>query len=161
VLLFSPLRSTFPSTFDSLVAMPVQTIAHTKEKISLYMDERNTEDRYLWFKTARLDRTFCNRVIELQLSTVSKDQGRPDDPSAGLWSWFDIAILPHVDATEPVTVNDNKLVWRSHGNMWFKPEEPAQRQFGLVFDRHHDILNFLQVSWSLNIETPSSLIPPL
>jgi len=96
----------------------------------------------LWFKTEPLDNTFIYRVAQLQLSTDSQARRFVDNKAAGIWSWFELAILPNEESTEPIVRDGKELVWRSHGN---RLEESNTRHFGIIFDRRAELLDALEV----------------
>lgn len=101
----------------------------------------------VWFKTPPVDRTFCYRVVQVQLQTDSSDQGHDDQLAPGCWSWFEVVIYENADATEPHAIDGKELVWRSHWNR-IDPDDSKDsisRHFGYVFDRRHDLFEALEV----------------
>lgn len=99
----------------------------------------------IWFKSPPIDRNFCFRVTQLQLSTDSKDQGFVFDKKAGSWTWFELVILPDESSLEPKKSKDGKeLVWRSHSNR-LGNDTVTTRHFGAVFDRRSELLANLEV----------------
>ncbi|EGY21649.1 phospholipase [Verticillium dahliae VdLs.17] len=49
--------------------------------------------------------------------TPSRDQGFCDDKAAGIWTWFEIAIMENADAVTPRVKDDIQLSWSSHKNV--------------------------------------------
>lgn len=56
------------------------------------------------------------RIRQLQLVAESHDQGFADVPSAGNWTWLDIAILDSADSLQPKNVDGVQMLWTSHYN---------------------------------------------
>lgn len=91
-----------------------------------------------------LEKHIIPRIEDIQLKTHGHDQGACDDPSAGSWSWYDLAILESTNATEPRVKDGRALVWRSHNNEIAKRESTTRT--GIRFDRNHELLSLLEVS---------------
>lgn len=70
----------------------------------------------IWFKTAPLTRTDCYRWVQLQLTTVSHDQGWVQDHTQGSWSWFEVSLMENEHATTPREKDGKMLSWVSHRN---------------------------------------------
>lgn len=101
-------------------------------------------EKKIWFKSQPLTREFCHRLTHLQLTTDSHDQGYANHRTAGSWSWFEVAILPSPDATEPRKAMDGEeLVFHSHSNRLGC--KTATRSHGVVFDRRSKLLANLEV----------------
>ncbi|KIK65149.1 hypothetical protein GYMLUDRAFT_258629 [Collybiopsis luxurians FD-317 M1] len=97
----------------------------------------------IWFKSKPVSREFCYRVTQLQLSTDSRAQVQQDGHGAGNWTWFEIAILPNEDATEPKKDKHGKeMAWRSHNNQL---GNRATRHYGVIFDRRSELLANFEV----------------
>ena len=98
----------------------------------------------VWFKSEPLNRSFTWRVVQLQLSTQSHDQGFVDDSSRGNFTWFEIALFPDSEATEPRRGPDGaQLVWKSHNNQLANSK--GTLHFGTIFDRRSELLSLLNV----------------
>ncbi|KAH6893795.1 acyl transferase/acyl hydrolase/lysophospholipase [Coprinopsis sp. MPI-PUGE-AT-0042] len=111
----------------------------------------------IWFKSQPVDRDFCFRVTQLQLSTDSSDQGDVGDMQAGSWTWFELVIL-RGDSTsdEPKYKDGKELAWRSHSNRLADPTFTTQRDgdspsitrhFGAIFNCRSELLANLEASW--------------
>lgn len=102
----------------------------------------------LWFKTEPVDRRFCYRAVQLQLETLSSDQGVDDALNgAGSWSWFELAVFRNADSQSPVVKDGKALVWRSHGNRTdpLDTNESDSLHFGMIFDRRHDLFDAIEI----------------
>lgn len=73
----------------------------------------NTE---IFMKTAPLSKDFCHSVAQLQVITVSRNQGFVGDETAGSYSWFEVIILANDSAKAPRVKDGRILAWRSHSN---------------------------------------------
>jgi hypothetical protein len=83
-----------------------------------------------------------DNIADLRLFTQSHNQGYIDDIDAGIWSWFDIAVLDSPKSTQPKVVGGRALVWESHKSGC---ERRFTEQEGLLFDRQHELLHVLEV----------------
>jgi hypothetical protein len=100
------------------------------------------ETKEIWFKSKPVDRKFCYRVAQLQLSTDSHDQGFVDNSLLGSYSWFEVSILEDEKATEPRFKDTRELTWRSHSNRLGVKD--VSRHYGVVFDRRGQLLDDLE-----------------
>ncbi|TFK24383.1 phospholipase [Coprinopsis marcescibilis] len=113
--------------------------------------EANSDDTvsHLWFKTEPIDRKFCYRAVQVQLETLSGDQGLDTSElnKSLSYSWFELAIYKDAKATEPSKKNDKPLVWRSHGNRTdpLDDRKADTLHFGKIFDRRHDLFDYIEV----------------
>jgi hypothetical protein len=69
----------------------------------------------------------------MKLVAKSRDQGFSDDPLAGNWTWFEIAILKTKYSEEPRVKDGIQLVWVSHRNRFLSKDygwvsTPVKRQ---------------------------------
>ncbi|EMD39819.1 hypothetical protein CERSUDRAFT_150518 [Gelatoporia subvermispora B] len=96
----------------------------------------------VWFSSPILEKDVIPRIEDVQLTTRGHDQGFVDDPNAGSWSWFDVAVFDSPKATEPRVKDGRALVWRSHNNE-IGHKYSTDRQ-GVVFDRNHEMLSLLE-----------------
>lgn len=77
----------------------------------------------IWFKTPALDEVSIDELESIQLFTRSRFQRKEDEPvgpeiePGQSFSWFDIIVLEHPDATGPKVVNGVSMVWLSHANV--------------------------------------------
>lgn len=108
------------------------------------VDEEKDFFRKVWFKTKPVSLDFCHRVIQLQLSTDSRDQGWVSDAKQGSWSWFEVAIFENETSTEPKVSDGRVLSWRSHANRMGDETGNHSRHFGTIFDRRSEILDDLE-----------------
>lgn len=56
------------------------------------------------------------KIDSFQLVAESHDQGFADVPSAGNWTWLELAILENETAWQPKYADGIELVWKSHYN---------------------------------------------
>jgi hypothetical protein len=64
--------------------------------------------KMLFFHSEPVTRSFLDRVVQMRLDTISKDQGWFSNPQTGRWSWFEIGILrPYRDG---LPQNDPNIV---------------------------------------------------
>ena len=52
----------------------------------------------------------------MQLFAESHDQRFCDDPVAGTWTWFELAIMENMHANKPRVKDGITLAWTSHKN---------------------------------------------
>jgi hypothetical protein len=116
----------------------------------------------LWFKSKPLVTEFINHAIRLQLITKSRTEGEVmDEDGYEAWTWFELCILENEDAKQPLMRNGKPLSWPSHINRvnWEAPGETTIYH-GAMFDRRHDLLDLLEVSFgSLFLCSTSNLTP--
>ncbi|KDR77887.1 hypothetical protein GALMADRAFT_65251 [Galerina marginata CBS 339.88] len=73
-----------------------------------------------YFGTGPVSNSDATSYVSVQLSTSARDQGWADQPQAGLYSWFEIAILTKDMTLDQVvtdqikTVDGKPLTWISH-----------------------------------------------
>lgn len=58
----------------------------------------------------------------IQLVAESHDQGFADVPSAGNWTWLEVAIMADAAASQPKVVGGVEMVWTSHHNNFLTSE---------------------------------------
>lgn len=115
----------------------------------ILLAESNEYVRKIWFKSEPLNRSTIYRLAQLQLVTLSRDQGWVSEQSlnSGSWSWFELAIYADKDATSPRTKSDGTLLqWKSHHNAFAL--EADTKHYGLIFDRRGSLLDSLEVCLS-------------
>ncbi|KAF3358216.1 hypothetical protein VDGD_03089 [Verticillium dahliae] len=95
-----------------------------------------------WFRTPSLDTKTIQRLHSIQLFTESRDQGFCDDKAAGIWTWFEIAIMENADAVTPRVKDDIQLSWSSHKNV-LSCEDFTWLQ-GSVFSEDHDLFRLVE-----------------
>ncbi|KND90485.1 Calcium-independent phospholipase A2-gamma [Tolypocladium ophioglossoides CBS 100239] len=94
------------------------------------------------FKSPALNRDTIRKMCRLQLVADSHDQGYADVPSAGNWTWFELAILESESAFAPRVKDGVELVWKSHDNNFLsRAYEWAE---GKEFEEQHDLLRVLE-----------------
>ncbi|KAJ7469448.1 acyl transferase/acyl hydrolase/lysophospholipase [Mycena latifolia] len=149
--LFSPMNWSISSTgpaedIPEAILHGIYTITSTTgchvEVVTEANDPMNLTASRVWFTTPVLEKHLIPRIEDVQLKTHGHDQGACDDPSAGSWSWYDLAILESTKATEPRVKDGRALVWRSHNNE-IAHREPTTRT-GIRFDRNHELLSLLE-----------------
>ncbi|KAK5658996.1 hypothetical protein OQA88_1082 [Cercophora sp. LCS_1] len=69
-----------------------------------------------WFKTPALTFNTIERLYSIQLFTESRMQETVDDPTAGNWSWFELAIMENEGSDKPWVKDNIILTWSSHYN---------------------------------------------
>ena len=69
-----------------------------------------------WFQTPPLGPDTIRRLHSVQLLAESHDQGFCDDPMAGTWTWFELAIMENAQADKPRVKDGVTLAWSSHQN---------------------------------------------
>ncbi|KAH6904367.1 hypothetical protein BKA70DRAFT_1296423 [Coprinopsis sp. MPI-PUGE-AT-0042] len=101
-------------------------------------------ERAIWFKSPPIDHSFWYRVALIQLTTDSRDQGWVSNKADGIWSWFELAILPDAASEKPrKSKEDKELVWRSHHNRL--ASSSSTRHFGITFDRRSELFANIQI----------------
>ncbi|KAJ9497139.1 hypothetical protein H2202_007295 [Exophiala xenobiotica] len=81
------------------------------------LEAKDAEYQYsTWFQTPPLDPPTIERLHGLQLIAESHDQGFSDVPSAGNWTWFELALMENERSDSPRVKDDVKLTWYSHVN---------------------------------------------
>ncbi|KAK5434364.1 hypothetical protein LTR34_003877 [Exophiala xenobiotica] len=81
------------------------------------LEAKDAEYQYsTWFHTPPLDPPTIERLHGLQLIAESHDQGFSDVPSAGNWTWFELALMENERSDSPRVKDDVKLTWYSHVN---------------------------------------------
>ncbi|KAG7409935.1 Calcium-independent phospholipase A2-gamma [Fusarium oxysporum f. sp. rapae] len=78
----------------------------------------------------------------MKLVAKSRDQGFIDDPLAGNWTWFEIAILKTKYSEEPRVKDGIHLVWVSHRNRFLSKDYGWEE--GVEFGKDHDIFRLLE-----------------
>lgn len=129
------------------MSAPIVDILARSAKTCLVEAASSETSTSLWFQSAPIDRKFCYRAVQLQLETVSTDQGHDPLEETGSWSWFEVAIYKDSKSTEPAVKNGRPLVWRSHNNRTDSQDTRAadSLHFGTIFDRRHKLFDVLEV----------------
>ncbi|KAI7759009.1 hypothetical protein LZL87_010004 [Fusarium oxysporum] len=96
----------------------------------------------IWFHTQPLDTDTIQRIPCMKLVAKSRDQGFIDDPLAGNWTWFEIAILKTKYSEEPRVKDGIHLVWVSHRNRFLSKDYGWEE--GVKFGKDHDIFRLLE-----------------
>ncbi|CZR57037.1 uncharacterized protein PAC_06926 [Phialocephala subalpina] len=96
----------------------------------------------IWFQTPPLASTTISKIHDLQLFAESRDQGQADDPLAGNWTWFELAILESETSKVPRKKDGIELIWLSHQNR-FESEEYGWDK-GIAFGAEHDLVRLLE-----------------
>src|SRR5688572_19290687 len=112
----------------------IETIAKSSQAFVAETNVKGDSTAHLWFKTEPLDRHFCYRAVQLQLETVSADNGHnPNERKSQ--SWFEVAIYKNTRATQPQKKNNKPLVWRSHSNRTDAQDvkDKTSLLYGMVF----------------------------
>ncbi|KAF8522563.1 acyl transferase/acyl hydrolase/lysophospholipase [Hysterangium stoloniferum] len=90
-----------------------------EQEVEAHDDQIQSE---IWFTTEPLTSSTISRLKSLQLFAESRDQGYADVPSAGNWTWFEIAIYDNSSSTLPKRKDGVSLVWTSHYNRFLSNE---------------------------------------
>ncbi|KAF4996354.1 hypothetical protein FDECE_12498 [Fusarium decemcellulare] len=134
-----------PETLEALTVYPSAAADAPDGKYAICTSEErevessDSEIKYTrWFTTP--------------LFTESHDQGFCDNEAAGIWTWFEVAIMDNADATTPRAKDDIQLAWTSHKNV-LKSNIFAWLQ-GILFSKDHDLFRLLETcsrfkSWKL------------
>jgi hypothetical protein len=78
--------------------------------------------KMLFFHSEAVTRDFLNRVVQMRLDTISKDQGWFGNPYTGRWSWFEIGILrPYSDGTPQNDPNIVELNFKASATRSYVP----------------------------------------
>ncbi|KDR69103.1 hypothetical protein GALMADRAFT_145819 [Galerina marginata CBS 339.88] len=100
-----------------------------------------------YFGTGRVSKSEATSYVSVQLSTSARDQGWADQPQAGLYSWFELAILTEDMKRDQVVsdqikkVDGNPLTWISHS---VPITSTYTDQDGPVFSRDHALIKNLE-----------------
>lgn len=92
-----------------------------------------------WFSVVPFSAQDLTVIHSMQLFTRSRDQGWVNDPNAGSWSWFDIALIPN----ERGKSDRKEYSWQSHNNS--PPASRMLRRFGANFGPNHEIWQLAQI----------------
>lgn len=102
----------------------------------------------IWFKSERLTPEFLGSLAQIQLCTVSRDQGWVDSPEGGNWTWFEIVVMPDASTSQPkCDANGKPLAFISHYNRL--GHDCFTRNYGFIFDRQ---------SWLLRAVEPGDVL---
>ncbi|TFY65905.1 hypothetical protein EVG20_g5188 [Dentipellis fragilis] len=88
------------------------------------------------------DAVALQRIAQIKLITLSRDQGWVSDRNAGNWSWFDVAVLRGDSETEDGQerelreIDGEPAVWRSHENV-LAGRDLVEHTEGIVFGPEH------------------------
>lgn len=91
-----------------------------------------------WMMSQPLEHRSLSRIAQMQLVTVSRDQGWGNQ---GPWSWFEVAILTPSNDIKLAT-NGQPLSWRSHEN---RRARGFQTYEGVRFGPNHEIWDHVDV----------------
>ncbi|KAA1477229.1 hypothetical protein DENSPDRAFT_577887 [Dentipellis sp. KUC8613] len=96
------------------------------------------------------DTVALQRIAQIQLITLSRDQGWVGDRNAGNWSWFDVAVmrgdseLEDGQEQEVREVDGEQAVWRSHENV-LAGRDLVEHREGVVFGPDHPLWRAVRV----------------
>ncbi|KAF7540964.1 hypothetical protein G7054_g961 [Neopestalotiopsis clavispora] len=96
----------------------------------------------IWFKSRPLQSDTIQRIKSIRLFAESHDQGFADDPNAGNWTWFELAILEGPTSKTPRSKDGVDLVWESHTNR-FKTTEYEWKE-GHSFGKYDDMMRLIE-----------------
>ena len=89
------------------IIKPTPTASYTiRSHQPCYVRSIGPVQEALFFHSPPLSRAFLAHVRQMQLYTVSRDQGWASQPEAGSWSWFEVAILQPVDDADGPSPSD-------------------------------------------------------
>jgi hypothetical protein len=103
--------------------------------------------RKFYFGTGPVSNSDATSYVSVNLSTSARDQGWANQPQAGLYSWFEIAILTkNMTLDEKVTdqiktVDGKMLTWVSHS---VPLTSTYTDQEGPIFAKDHDLFKNLK-----------------
>lgn len=145
----------FQTTLDKLAALPILSDETSGTEPGTYVVKPSVESdswageddgaKYMyktWFQTPALDPETIRRLRSVQLFAESCDQGFCDDPNAGTWTWFELAIMENEHATIPRVKDGVTLAWTSHKNHLI--QEDLAWKTGINFGKDHDIFRLLE-----------------
>ena len=111
-----------------------------KERI--YVSPDNQSNAVVWFTSPVLLEEDIQHIDKVQLFADSHDQGYANDPRAGNWTWFELALMENKASTAPRYKDGIALVWRSHRNRFLDAKYDWAK--GAQFGARHDILRLLE-----------------
>jgi len=137
--------------------VPSKSLSISTNLEFLVQSSGQTEVKQIWLTTEPFTRESLSSIVALRASTVSCNQGWVDNPNAGNYSWFDIAVgrfkpqplqsnlvrdLEHLEMLNKRFVPsvddlDRPIQWRCHYNALKGREE--KRCEGVLFSRDHEI----------------------
>ncbi|KAI0755384.1 acyl transferase/acyl hydrolase/lysophospholipase [Daedaleopsis nitida] len=132
-------RIPFPTESDAPIPAGAYYIECPEE--DELTSEGPTPESKIWFTSPRLEADTIKRIDAVQLLADSRDQGLPDDLSAGNWTWFELAIFSD-DGVRSAANTEVALAWKSHSNR-FNTETFGWKE-GAVFGEKHDMMAMLQ-----------------
>lgn len=142
-------KETIADAFANLARFPEAAADAPDAKYVIRMNETGEVGssgrkvkRINWFKTPPLDKQTIERLHSLQLVTRSHDQGFCDDKAAGIWTWFELAIMENSDSEKPRFKHDIRLVWTTHKNVQGVGEFTWRKSD--VFSEDHDIFSLIE-----------------
>jgi len=121
----------------------------------LVESDAQSEVKKIWLATEPFTRESLSSIAALQVSTVSCNQGWVDNPNAGNYSWFEVAVgrlkvepYRSILVHDPVHIRmlnesfvpsvdhlDEPVLWKSHYNTLQGRDE--KRRTGTLFSRDH------------------------
>ncbi|KAH6683489.1 acyl transferase/acyl hydrolase/lysophospholipase [Plectosphaerella plurivora] len=143
------MKETIADAYANLAHFPEAAADAPDGKYVIRMDETGEVGSFgpkieysNWFKTPPLDEQTIERLHGLQLVTRSRDQGFCDDKAAGIWTWFEVAIMANSEAESPRVKGGIELVWTTHKNVQGKDEFLWRKS--KVFPKNHDIFRLIE-----------------
>ncbi|KAG8927094.1 hypothetical protein FRC02_008459 [Tulasnella sp. 418] len=140
ILRMANITSPQPRTLDAEYVMEPQ-----KQGIYGIESRSSIETRELWIVSKAISRQLAHKIAQIQVMTVSKDQGWGDS-GGGSYSWFSLGILRRLPGgvygprTQPGS-GSYIASWKSHNNKTADPEFTSYE--GNKYGAHEEPLTLL------------------
>ena len=82
-------------------------VIQSNQPITVYASNA-TLQRKLWVASGQLTKNELARLISVQLTTDARDQGWASNPSQGVWTWFELAVLKGPTSSDEFKESDIK-----------------------------------------------------
>ncbi|KAF3003991.1 hypothetical protein E8E14_007678 [Neopestalotiopsis sp. 37M] len=116
-------------------------IKATGDEMVLTSEDEQTVSQ-IWFKSRPLRSDTIQPIKSIRLFAESHDQGFAEDPNAGNWTWFELAIFESPTSKTPRSKDGVELVWESHTNR-FKTTEYEWKE-GYLFGKYDDMMRLIE-----------------
>jgi len=129
--------------YELILSVPEQTVSiSTVNNIQTTASDANVVRKYYF--GSKISASELVSYLSVQLKTDARDQGWASCPNQGLWSWFELAILPNAPSSGDVVTSDKikkgpegrPLTWVSHR---VSLDSTYTEQTGPVFAKDHEL----------------------